>query len=256
MSTLLMRLAGPMQSWGTQSRFVDRDTGREPSKSGVIGLLCAALGKPREEKPGDGFPTLAQLDEELRMGVRVDREGTIAKDYHTAGGGRVPGLKKYGVIKANGGLDAVVTTRYYLADADFLVGLEGDAALLRRLDDALARPVWPQYLGRKSFVPGIPVMIPDSLLPPGRLIPDPLEVALRQFPWLVRRRNRDQDKVPPTGLRMLIESSAEEGGEVRLDAPSSFVPADRRYILRYVKTSYLPACEVVKKEDDLCIFPD
>ena len=182
MSTMLIRLAGPMQSWGTQSRFVDRDTGREPSKSGVIGLLCAALGKPRDERPRDGFPTLAELAR-LKMGVRVDREGAVARDFHTAGGGSVPGLEKYGVIKANGGLDTVVSTRYYLADADFLVGLEGDAYLLRRLDDALADPVWPLYLGRKSFVPGLPVRIPDAFLPPGRLIDAPVEAALRRFPW-------------------------------------------------------------------------
>ena len=37
MSTLLLRLAGPMQSWGTDSKFDVRRTGREPSKSGVIG---------------------------------------------------------------------------------------------------------------------------------------------------------------------------------------------------------------------------
>ena len=58
MKTLLMRLAGPMQSWGTQSQFRERDTGLEPSKSGVIGLLCAALGRPREESVAD----LAALD--------------------------------------------------------------------------------------------------------------------------------------------------------------------------------------------------
>ena len=44
MSTLLLRLAGPMQSWGTDSKFDVRRTGREPSKSGVIGLVAAALG--------------------------------------------------------------------------------------------------------------------------------------------------------------------------------------------------------------------
>src|SRR5258708_39825081 len=78
MGTLLLRLAAPMQSWGTQSRFVVRDTGLEPSKSGVIGLLCAALGRPREAPVED----LAGL----RMGVRVDREGVMQTDYHTAGG--------------------------------------------------------------------------------------------------------------------------------------------------------------------------
>ena len=61
MSTLLLRLAGPMQSWGTQSRFTIRDSGLEPSKSGVIGLLCAALGKPRTEEAGASEPTLEEL---------------------------------------------------------------------------------------------------------------------------------------------------------------------------------------------------
>ncbi|MBI5033526.1 MAG: type I-E CRISPR-associated protein Cas5/CasD [Chloroflexi bacterium] len=71
MNTLLLRLVGPMQSWGVASDFKERDTLREPSKSGVIGLLCAALGKPRAEKPNDGFATLAELSD-LVMGVRVD----------------------------------------------------------------------------------------------------------------------------------------------------------------------------------------
>jgi len=77
MTTLLLRLAGPMQSWGTQSRFDHRDTGLEPSKSGVVGLLCAALGRPRA---ADGSDLAA-----LRMGVRVDREGVLKVDYQTAG---------------------------------------------------------------------------------------------------------------------------------------------------------------------------
>ena len=44
MPTLLLRLVGPMQSWGTTSRFDQRDTGKEPSKSGIVGLLAAAMG--------------------------------------------------------------------------------------------------------------------------------------------------------------------------------------------------------------------
>src|SRR5512147_835084 len=83
--TLLMRLVAPMQSWGVQSDFTYRDTGLEPSKSGVIGLLCAALGKPRDEAHPDSHsqPRLAELAT-LRMGVRVDREGLLQRDYHTA----------------------------------------------------------------------------------------------------------------------------------------------------------------------------
>ena len=57
----------PMQSWGTKSQFASRDTAMEPTKSGVVGLLAAALGVPREED--DDIQRLARM----RMGVRVDR---------------------------------------------------------------------------------------------------------------------------------------------------------------------------------------
>jgi CRISPR-associated Cas5-like protein len=78
-SVLLLRLSAPLQAWGVQSRFTVRDTGREPSKSGVVGLLCAALGRGRDQPIDD----LAAL----RMAARVDQEGRILRDYHVAGVG-------------------------------------------------------------------------------------------------------------------------------------------------------------------------
>lgn len=76
MSTLLLRLAGPLQSWGTDSKFEVRRTENEPSKSGVIGLVAAALGIRRNEE-------ISELNS-LRMGVRVDQEGKLMRDFHTA----------------------------------------------------------------------------------------------------------------------------------------------------------------------------
>jgi CRISPR system Cascade subunit CasD len=88
--TLLIHLAGPLQSWGVRSRFDDRDTMPRPTKSGVIGLLAAADGHYRDEPAlaRDCIPlaTLARL----RFGVRADRPGVVIKDYHTAGGGTYP----------------------------------------------------------------------------------------------------------------------------------------------------------------------
>lgn len=84
MATLLLRLAGPMQAWGTTSRFDERDSGLEPSKSGVLGLVCAALGRDRSE-PLDDLAT-------LKMSVRVDREGLLMRDYQTLG--EIETLKK------------------------------------------------------------------------------------------------------------------------------------------------------------------
>ncbi|NLX22432.1 MAG: type I-E CRISPR-associated protein Cas5/CasD [Phycisphaerae bacterium] len=217
MSVLLLRLSGPMQSWGTQSRFSHRDTGLEPSKSGVVGLLCAALGRPRHQPVAD----LAALE----MAVRVDHEGQIACDFHTAGGSRQGG-QPYGVVKADGKAgDTVVSRRYFLADADFLVGLAGDPALLQELHQALRSPVWPLYLGRKSFVPGMPVWLPDGLRPDETLVP-----ALVSHPWQPPRRHK------PERLRLVLETDP-ESGEVRHDVPLSF--ADRCFTVRHVRMDFI-----------------
>src|SRR5437868_967516 len=128
MPTLLLRLAGPMQSWGTTSRFSIRDTGLEPSKSGIIGLLCAALGKSRDDSTIENAEFRALV--ELRMAVRVDREGVMRVDYQTAQNFvRADGSKS----KEN---ETIVSSRYYLSDACFLVALTGkDETLLRRLNE-------------------------------------------------------------------------------------------------------------------------
>ncbi|MGA7935945.1 MAG: type I-E CRISPR-associated protein Cas5/CasD, partial [Kovacikia sp.] len=136
MPTLLLRMRAPMMSWGDHSRFTIRDTRREPTKSAVIGLLCAALGRPRWEPVHD----LAAL----KMGVRVNQEGLVQCDYHTI----------MDSIKSSGGKgDTVLSDCYYVADADYWVGLEGDSAKLTELDAALQNPCWQLYFGRKSFVP-------------------------------------------------------------------------------------------------------
>lgn len=228
MSVLLLRLCGPMQSWGVQSRFTVRDTGLEPSKSGVVGLLCAALGRHRKEPVADMAG--------LRMGVRVDQEGTMARDYHTAGKG--------GILKASGKVERknlVVSTRYYLADARFLVGLEGDDMdLLTQLQAALRDPHWPLYLGRKAFVPGEPVWLADGLRP-GQALLD----ALQTYPWLGRDPQKRPEKV-----RLVLQD--EDGSEVRPDQPLSF--AERRFAPRRVTTSFIPAPPL--RKEDPCTSPD
>lgn len=206
MATLLLRLCGPMQSWGTRSRFTERDTELEPSKSGVVGLLCAALGRPRSDDVSD----LARL----RLGVRVDHEGTMARDYHTAGGG--PGG---GVMRASGSVsrNAVLSNRYYLANADFLVGLEGTHnPLLDEIEDALRQPVWQLSLGRKAFVPSVPVYLPG-----GGLRDLPLREALALEPWPLPPRAwaLPRGQASPR-LRLVIESSFDDPDhQVRMDQP-------------------------------------
>ena len=225
MNTLLLRLAGPMQSWGTQSQFTTRDTGLEPSKSGVIGLLCAALGRSREE-PLDGLAT-------LRMGVRVDMPGTMQRDYHTAGGGTFPQGTPYGVRKADGKPgETVLSNRYYLADADFLVGLESENIPdLLSAESALREPTWQIYLGRKAFVPSVPVHLSDGMRQ-GEF----LEEALTNYPWPRVDLDVPLPKFRPSQLQLIIEDP--NGPEVRMDQPYGSSFKTRRFLPRHVATTF------------------
>jgi CRISPR system Cascade subunit CasD len=220
MPTLLLRLTGPMQSWGTTSRFDQRDTGKEPSKSGVIGLLAAAWGIDREN-----WADLEPLTR-LTMGVRHDRPGVSKRDYQTAGCAASDTIIKADGKQAKDG--GVVSDRFYLADATFLVGLEGaDRALLDRLHAALRNPVWPLALGRKSYVPSEPVWIANGVQDA------PLQETLTHWPWIASPRKGEK---PPEKLLISLES-ADGSGVLRMDQLlSSF--AERRFGARYVRSEW------------------
>ncbi len=206
--TLLLRLAGPLQAWGTTSRFDERDTQLEPSKSGVLGLVCAALGRDRAEPVDD----LAAL----KMGVRVDREGLLMRDYQTATGVLIAATGKPDLGRT------VVSPRFYLSDAAFLVGLQGDdLALLQQIAAALRAPHWPLALGRKAMVPGLPVWLADGLQP------GDLAGALARHPRIAppRAEHRGQP------VRLMLEHPS--SGAMRRDQPVAPFAA-RRFGPRFV----------------------
>jgi CRISPR system Cascade subunit CasD len=165
------------------------------------------------------------------MGVRVDCEGLVARDYHTA----------QDVLRASGGIkETEVSTRYYLADARFLVGLEGDDLdLLARLHAALRDPVWLLFLGRKAFVPGEPVWLADGLRTREDLL-----MALQTYPWLGCDPKKRLEQ-----MRLVLEDR--NGAQVRPDQPLSF--AERHFAPRRVTTTFIPAPPV--KEDEPCTSP-
>lgn len=216
MPTLLLRLVGPMQSWGTTSRFDQRDTGKEPSKSGVVGLLAAALGIDREN-----WTDLEPLTR-LTMGVRHDRPGVPRRDYQTA----------QHIISADRSKihETAVTTRDYLADAAFLVGLKWeDRSFLERTHAALRAPVWPLALGRKSYLPSEPICIENGVQDA------PLRDVLTRWPWTALLRKWEK---PPE--RLLVSFESEDGsGVLKMDQPlSSF--AERRFGARIVRSEWIP----------------
>ena len=198
MSTLLLRFAGPLQAWGADSRFDVRRTNREPTKSGVIGLIASALGLRRD----------APLDElnRLYFGVRVDREGVLLRDLHTV---RKDKNTSY------------MTTRYYLSDAVFLIGLHSDdEALMQRLEHAVRNPAHPLFLGRRSCPPEGRVCLGLRQMP--------LEEALKSEPSLIPPKPFKPSE--PQRARIVLD---DPHGTARLnDLPVSFSPYNRQYAYR------------------------
>ncbi|MFD0343784.1 type I-E CRISPR-associated protein Cas5/CasD [Streptomyces sp. NPDC127117] len=223
MSVLLMRLAGPLQSWGSAARFVRRTTENAPTKSGVLGLLAAAQGRRRDADLSD----LAALE----FGVRIDQPGTRLRDFQTA--------HHSDTLKA-----MPLSERFYLADAVFVAGVRGEARLVQRLYEALLEPVFLPYLGRRSCPPSEPITIGEPLLDKG------LEQALREAEWEASGRYRERHAASfrrrgraasdAVQLDLLLDSPPEARPDVTLrDLPVSFDPRHRRYGLRGIRTLHV-----------------
>ena len=234
MNTLLLRLAGPMQSWGLD-KFERRGTARMPTKSAVVGMIMAAMGMKRDREIPDEFS-------KLRFGVRSDDEGIVIRDFHTAKPRKKDDVKAEirridddTVIltintKFKGYDDTYIPNRYYLCDAVFLVGLEGERQLLKKIEHALLNPVYPIYLGRKSCPPE------------GRLVLGirnlPLQEALEREPWLLHAWRQEQkqrlSKNQDIYLRLAIDAGENDKGYLIDDMPISFDYRHRRHGSRQV----------------------
>lgn len=138
MTTLLLRLAGPLQAWGDSSRFTRRHTRREPTKSGIIGMLAAAQGRRRTDPVEDLVG--------MEFAVRIDQPGSVRRDFQTA-------------IRWETDESMPLSHRYYLEDAVFVAGMSGEPALINGLAEAVRNPRWAPFLGRRSCPPSRPVLV-------------------------------------------------------------------------------------------------
>lgn len=162
---LALLLDGPMQSWGFASRFTRRTTALHPTKSGVVGLLAAALGI--DKHCPDEAAQIARLASLQCTTVtlpkrRGGRELPMLRlsDYHTIGGGYDKGTDWMKKPRAASGatLETVLSERHYLLDARFGVLLEGEAAYLEEIASKLRNPIWGLWLGRKCCIPASPLL--------------------------------------------------------------------------------------------------
>ena len=211
MKTILLKFAGPMQSWGTDSHFETRHTDLYPSKSAAIGLIGAALGIRRV----DDIKELV----DIKFAVRVDQEGGLLKDYHIA--------RKY---KTSGDIEGTyVTERYYLEDAVFVVAIshEGDN-FIEKMYEALKRPYFQMFLGRRS----IPVLA-DFIL--GNFDCD-IRAALEKCEWQAKdyykkRYNKSQKLLDVYCDKGVFDNADRE--ILRQDKVISFSNKHRQFSFRY-----------------------
>lgn len=251
--TLFLRLEASLQSWGDHlSKFVFRHTVHFPTKSGVLGLICAALGASREEAAKQWLPILNKL----LMGVRIDQPGWPLTDYHTVGAqlGNRSAEGKIKITQKTGEIETFVTYREYLCDASFIVALQQTnddlpPDLLHKVAEAIKAPVFTPYLGRKSCPPSAPLLLEDdSLENDGQRISNPdentfasLEDALRFIPWTSYEDSADELSSLPV-LDCYVEwcptsaqPHAPDDAFVLYDVPFSFSPpAYRARLVRHI----------------------
>jgi CRISPR system Cascade subunit CasD len=138
MNYLLFLLYGPFSSWGVPLPGLERKTDDHPTKSGVIGFLALCLGITR-----DRVQEYQEFASSIGFACREDNPGEELKDFHTAK-----------AIKNN-----VVSNRFYLTDAVFSVCIwkkNESSYSLQEITDALYRPKFTPFLGRKCCLVGIP----------------------------------------------------------------------------------------------------
>lgn len=155
---LMMRLYGPMASWGEIAVGETRRSSVQPSRSALLGLLGAALGIDRNDESKQ-----QSLADAYRFGVKLEAAGTPLRDYHTIQVGRPPRKVTFRSRRQElmaDKIDTMLSSRDYRCDSLAIVAVERvDQAgeELKHLAEALRRPVYPLYLGRKSCPLALPV---------------------------------------------------------------------------------------------------
>lgn len=162
MDYLVFQLQAPLSAWGETAVGEFRPTANYPSESALLGLLAAALGVRREEEDAH-----AALRRGYGFAIGVLSSGRLLRDYHTA---QVPGRvslknrphnsRRDELSLPKDELNTILSTRDYRQDAASVVAVQvrdGAPYALGDVAQALAKPRFTLYLGRKACPPALPL---------------------------------------------------------------------------------------------------
>lgn len=215
MAVLILKFDAPIQSWGIETKLRDHQTDFLPSKSAVIGIIASAEGRRRDEDISDL--------RSMRFGVRIDKPGTILRDFHVYVNNGSFGRDK--VLSNGHHMDSIpssdknVSNRYYLQDAIFTCGIEMPFEQLIEIRNSLLHPANALFCGRRSC----PVTA-DFV---GEIVEGTLESALKT-------ESSDHQA-------FLDTDSCLNESDIRItrDDPVSFSPIKREYTIRKSRKVFL-----------------
>jgi CRISPR system Cascade subunit CasD len=153
---LVFTLAAPLMAFGDVAPGERRVGVDRPTRSGLIGLIAAALGLTRDD---DRQSALAA---QLSFAVRVDAAGRASVDYHTTQTAPAKRNRRFATRREELAVDDVVTIlsqRTYVEDGAFTVAVlveEDGPFLIHEIAAALAHPLLPIHAGRRSCPLGLP----------------------------------------------------------------------------------------------------
>lgn len=202
---LVLRLEGPLQSWGENAKWDFRDSSTMPTKSGIVGLLGCAMGEER------GSQVLLELAKSITVAVRADRPGVKFVDFQTVQGN--PLRTADGGKRSN---NTFLSPHAYLQDASFTVFIDTKAEWQQRIVSALENPRWCMYLGRKNCVPSRPILA-------DRMEAADLMEALKEYPAAER-----------AGKTMTYECEHPDSTAASIQRPDDLIGTNRQFQLRRV----------------------
>lgn len=142
---LIFQLSAAVASFGDVAGHERRGSWTWPGRSAILGLLAAAQGIRRD---GD-FAAL----EALRLAVAIFDTGAPLRDYHTVqtvptAAAKRPQSRPEALRLAGDAANTTITLRDYRTGVLYGVAVAGEG--LEALVEALARPAFHLYLGRKA----------------------------------------------------------------------------------------------------------
>lgn len=190
MDYLIFQLQAPLSSWGETAVGEYRPTANYPSRSAIFGLLAAALGIDRVSEDGHHL-----LISDYSMAIGVQSLGSLLRDYHTSQvatesvlSNQPHNIRRDELIvppeKRKDHLKTILSTRDYRQDATSLVAICSRKETMYSLDaiaDALRKPKYVLYFGRKSCPPSLPLW-PQVIEAPNAL--DAMNQYLKQLAML------------------------------------------------------------------------